>query len=603
MERNTDSRENDFPTPGGRGMGLEVYGDRRPGGAPPRDRVPEVLTPLVNRIPSPIVTRNMMRRQADSGLNLVTILALLVKRRLLLLGLFALLFTPVVAYVMTLPNRYDAEVKLILKKNRAEVSVAGTSQPPAAVGEAEVAAEIELLKNHELYEQVAREAGLVGNSPNGAGARRASAEAVQQLEGNLRIQQIGKTSIISLRNTSGSAEIAAMVPNRLAELYIRKHIEVHGGGDASRFFDERTTHFQTQLDEAQRALAHFRQTGDVSLLNEQKQAYLRRATDLKVALEEAESQSRDAEVRLRMLEQQRKAQPLQVETGSRTVRTSALAERLKGSLIDLQTKRAELVTKYDPQYRLVKDVDQQLADTRAALERESQPQLADSSQAPNPLRQSLESESLRLESQAAGLRARKTVIAKDLTEYRTRQSRLEQLTANHNDLERSVKIAEENYLLYQRKLEEARLGDALDQRRILNVAVLERATVPVLPAPRHRTYLLLFGFFAAGFGALAGAFVTDYLERNLPARAPAGGQRSSDQLVASEDRDRELVAASPATPQYYRRRETAGQSGAVPTVVEVESTSIAVPAQAWRELFDRRSRTLSDVNGKNGSRG
>ena len=584
-------------------MGLEVYGDRRTGGAPPADRVPEVLTPLVNRMPSPMVTRNMMRRQADSGLNLVTILALLMKRRLLLLGLFGLLFTPVIGYVITLPKRYDAEVKLILKKNRAEVSVAGTTQPPAAVGEADIAAEIELLKNHEIYEQVASEAGLISKTRTSLEARRATAEAVQQLEGNLRIQQIGKTSIISVRHTSGSAETAAMVPNRLAELYILKHIAVHGGGDASQFFNERTTYYQTQLDEAQKALTHFRQTGDVSLLNEQKQAYLRRATDLKVSLEEAESQSRDAEVRIRLLEQQRRAQPLQVETGSRTVRTTALAERLKGTLIDLQTKRAELVTKYDPQYRLVKEVDQQLADTRAALERESQPQLADTSQAPNPLRQSLESESLRLESQAAGLRARKAVLAQDLNEYRTRQSRLEQLTANHNDLERSVKIAEENYLLYQRKLEEARLGDALDQRRILNVAVLERAGVPVLPASQHRTYLLIFGFFAAGFGALAGAFVTDYLERNLPARAPVGGQRSSDQPAALEERERELVTSAPATPQYFRRREAAGQSGNLPTVVEVESTSITVNSDAWRQLFDRRSHNLSDEDGKNGSRG
>ena len=600
MDRNSDSRNHQ---PSARAMGLEVYGDRRSGGAPATDRVPDVLNSLVNRMPSPMVTRNMMRRQADSGLNLVTILALLMKRKLLLLGLFALLFVPVIVYVMTLPKKYDAEVKLIFKKNRAEVSVVGTTQPPASIGEAEIAAEIELLKNHESYEQVATEAGLVSKTRSSSDARRALAEAVQQLEANLRIQQIGKTNIISVRNTSSVAETAAMVPNRLAELYLRKHIEVHGGGNASQFFDERTTHYQTQLDEAQRALTHFRQTGDVSLLNEQKQAYLRRATDLKAALEEAESQSRDAEVRLRMLEQQRGAQPLQVETGSRTVRTSPLAERLKGTLLDLQTKRAELVTKYDPQYRLVKEVDQQLVETRAALERESQPQLADSSQAPNPLRQSLESESLRLESQAAGLRARKTVIAKDLTEYRTRQSRLEQLTANHNDLERSVKIAEENYLLYQRKLEEARLGDALDQRRILNVAVLERAGVPVLPVSQHRTYLLLFGFFAASFGALGGIFVTDYLERNLPARAPVGGQRSSDHSLNSDDRDRELATHSPTTPQYFRRREATGQSGALPTVVEVESTSIAVTSDAWRELFDRRSRNPSDENGKSGSRG
>lgn len=599
MERKTDLTSQERSSGGRSARGLEVYGDRRAGGTPPAGHLPEVLTPLVNRMPSPLVTRNMMRRQADRGLNLVTLLALLLKRRWLVAGVFTLLFLPVVAYVVTAPPKYEAEVKLILNKNRTEAA----SNPPASasgVGEAEVAAEIELLRSREIYDQVVRQLAL---APKRGNARLAQAEAVRQVEANLKIQPIGKTNIISLRNTSSSPQAAADVPNLVADLYLKKHAAVHGGGEVAGFFQERTAYYQRQLEDAQRALTHFRQTGDVSLINEQKQAYLRRANDLKASLEEADGQARDAEVRLSLLAKQRSAQPLQVETGSRTVRTSALAERLKGTLLDLQNKRAELLTKYDPQYRLVKEVDQQLTETRAALERESQPQLADSSQAPNPLRQTLEAESLRLESQAAGLRARRNSLAADLTEYRGRQARLEEMTANHNDLERSVKIAEENYLLYQRKLEEARLGEALDRRRILNVSVLERAEPPVLPATQHRTYLLLFGLFSAGFGALGVAFVADYLERNLPARAPAGGQRASDQAGAGERGVAELSVAGNSPPQYFRRRDVPPGPVALPTVVEVESKSLAAPNDAWRELFEKRSRTLTAHEVKNGTRG
>ena len=594
MERNTEHWHRDAHEPS---MDLEVYGDRRRNDLPGAGQMPEVLSPLVNRLPAPIVTRNQLRRQADRGLNLVTILTLVLKRRWLVLGLFGLFFLPVLAYVVTVPKSYEAEARVMLKKNRSDVAVGAATPAPPAVGEADVAAEIELLKGRELYDRVVREAALAqGSGPL------AQAEAVRQLEANLRIQQIGKTNIISLRHTSTSAKIASAVPNLLVDLYLKKHIEVHGNGGAEKFFDERTTYYQQQLEEAQKALTHFRQTGDVSLINEQKQAYLRRATDLKAALEEADSQAKDAEVRLRLLSKQRSAQPIQVETGSRTVRTSALVERLKGSLIDLQTKRAELLTKYDPQYRLVKEVDQQLAETRAALERESQPQIADTSQAPNPLRQSLEAESLRLESQAAGLRARREALATDLAEYRGRQSRLEELTGNHNDLERSVKISEENYLLYQRKLEEARLGEALDRRQILNVSVLERAAVPVLPAAQHRAYLLLFGLFAASFGALAGAFITDYLERNLPARSLTGGQRAADQGTR-ESSEAEPAICGSTTPKYFRRRDSANAAGAKPTVVEVESTSLAVRTDPWRELFDRRSRGLDGQEARNGTRG
>lgn len=592
MDRRTENWPRDERHADETAMGLEIYAQR--GRAPAASHVPEGLSPLVERMPGPMVTRNMMRRQADRGLNLVTILALVLKRKWLVLGLFTVLLAPVIVFTLSAPKKYEAEVKLILRKNRAEVAIGGTAPAPAALGEGEVAAEIELLKGRELYEQVVRTARLA----KGKGAL-AQAEAVGEMDANLKIQQIGKTNIISLRSTWPAAEMAAKVPNLLADLYLKKHVEVHGNSGAASFFNERTAFYQRQLEEAQKALTHFRQTGDVSLINEQKQAYLRRASDLKAALEEADSQARDGEVRLRLLAKQRGAQPLQVETGSRTVRTSALAERLKGTLIDLQTKRAELLTKYDPQYRLIKEVDQQLADTRGALDRESQPQVADTSQAPNPLRQSLEADSLRLENQVAGLRARREALAGDLSEYRARQSRLEELTGNHNDLERSVKIAEENFLLYQRKLEEARLGDDLDKRQILNVSVLERAAVPVLPAPQHRAYLLLFGFFAAGFGALGGAFITDYLERNLPARAPVGGQRVSDRHGLHEAAEREAAKSVAPGPQYYRRRDV---EGGQPTVVEVASTSVGL-RDPWRELTERRSRAPQEPDSKHGSRG
>ena len=53
--------------------------------------------------------------------------------------------------------------------------------------------------------------------------------------------------------------------------------------------------------------------------------------------------------------------------------------------------------------------------------------------------------------------------------------------AQQDDLVRDVKTAEDNYLLYLRKREEARISDALDSKRIVNVSIAEAATVPALP--------------------------------------------------------------------------------------------------------------------------
>ena len=79
------------------------------------------------------------------------------------------------------------------------------------------------------------------------------------------------------------------------------------------------------------------------------------------------------------------------------------------------------------------------------------------------------------------------------------------------DLLRTVKTDEENYLLYQRKREEARMTDALDRTRILNVAVAEQPAVPTLPS--NSPWMVLFvGGLLAVVVSLGTAFTLEYLD-------------------------------------------------------------------------------------------
>lgn len=87
--------------------------------------ITEILQPIVTRLPAQIATRNMMRRQSDRGITLATGIALAWKRRSLILFVFAILFGPVVAYVISQPPRYEAELKLILKNQRQAQPVTG----------------------------------------------------------------------------------------------------------------------------------------------------------------------------------------------------------------------------------------------------------------------------------------------------------------------------------------------------------------------------------------------------------------------------------------------------------------------------------------------
>ena len=95
--------------------------------------------------------------------------------------------------------------------------------------------------------------------------------------------------------------------------------------------------------------------------------------------------------------------------------------------------------------------------------------------------------------------------------YQAKTHSLDEKGATQEDLVRATKAAEQNYLLYLQKQEEARISDALDRNRIVNVAIAEAATVPALPTHSPLFTLLLGGLLATCL-SLASAYGADYLD-------------------------------------------------------------------------------------------
>ena len=97
-----------------------------------------------------------------------------------------------------------------------------------------------------------------------------------------------------------------------------------------------------------------------------------------------------------------------------------------------------------------------------------------------------------------------------LVHYREAASQLGDRAIEQEQLMHDLKATEEKYLLYLNKREEARIGDALDQGGILNVAIAEQATVPALPELSGLSFALIGLTFASTL-SMTLAFVVDYL--------------------------------------------------------------------------------------------
>ena len=116
--------------------------------------------------------------------------------------------------------------------------------------------------------------------------------------------------------------------------------------------------------------------------------------------------------------------------------------------------------------------------------------------------------------QRDGLRARQSDAAAQVASLRTFAQQMQSDSMDQQDLMRAAKADEDNYLLYLHKREEARIGDALDERRILNVAIVEAPVAPALAVHSLLLYFLL-AFGLAMVFSVGIAFTSDILTQRF----------------------------------------------------------------------------------------
>jgi uncharacterized protein involved in exopolysaccharide biosynthesis len=255
------------------------------------------------------------------------------------------------------------------------------------------------------------------------------------------------------------------------------------------------------------------------LLRQQKEAALRWDEDLGAELATVSAEIQSGKRRLEQLRQQGEKLPETVKTASRSARNQALIEKLKSRLLELENERTGLLSRYEPGYRLVVEIEKKIADTKTALQGEDQAVVVDETEALNPIRQSVEAEYFRTQTELAGLEARQRELRRKLGEQQGRQMRLEALTAEHDTLTRKLKLAEENYLRYEDRKEQARIANALDLQQFLHVSIVEPAKEPALPAERHSAVMLLLGLLLASCTGLGAAVARDRQNRAVSSAA------------------------------------------------------------------------------------
>jgi uncharacterized protein involved in exopolysaccharide biosynthesis len=121
----------------------------------------------------------------------------------------------------------------------------------------------------------------------------------------------------------------------------------------------------------------------------------------------------------------------------------------------------------------------------------------------NSNRRQLQLDALQKSSQLIGLRAKAQEERKKMEETSAKLAGLDTTEDALHRVEREISVLEQNYLLYKRQLEEARIQDAMDSAQFSNVSVLSPPVASVEPVKPRRGLLAMAGT-ALGFLLTAG---------------------------------------------------------------------------------------------------
>ena len=436
------------------------------------------------------------------------------RQRTIFLATFLLVVTAFVVSGQFRP-KYQAQMKVLIEKQRVDpVVTTGHDSTPElqtmSVREEDLNSQAEIFKGDDLARQVVLEVGIVppGSSPA------VVEKAVRKLEKHLSVGVIAKTDLIEIKYESPNADLSRRVLSTLARLYLQRQRNVEGPDFQVSFFDQQVREHGLALERSEARLLDFtRRTGVVSA-DLQRELAVRQVDELNQSKIQNTADMAQARGRAQQLAVQLLNTPARLDADQRRSDNPQLLDQLNATLLSQQLKRTDLLNKYDARYRLVQDVDREIAVTEGMIRAQLAAPLHEDSTSANPSRIALETEFSNTRAQLTGLEARASVLTRSVASMQKSSQDLAERESEQDALLRDVKTNKDVYQLYVDKLEQARMTQSLNRGGILNVAVAEPPSAPALPV--NSTFVVLAAcFFVSTLLSSGAAFLADIFDPTI----------------------------------------------------------------------------------------
>jgi uncharacterized protein involved in exopolysaccharide biosynthesis len=449
----------------------------------------------------------------------------LFRRKRLLIGTFAVLLVGVIGLAALKGPTYSSRMSILVNRERVDalVSTEATTQimnGDNPVTPEEINSEVELLSSRDVLEKVVTANGLdkpgQGFSIHGLlhpheTSEDRTARSVKNLAKALKIGSIKNSNLIEVAYKTGDPQLSYGVLKSLGDLYVAKHVAVHRPAGSFEFFASETQKYHDELKDAEEKLRNFGKQNSIAAPDEQRTQLAGQVASTVGLLHGAEQSIAADEERIKDDRQRMVSTPQRSATAQASAANDNLIEVLHASLFAAQTKRTQLAMKYDPNYPLVQEVDQEIAEAKAAIAQAEEKRYVTETTDRDPTYELIREDIAKSQADLAAQRATLVAAKRSVRDIQAQMEKLDQLSITQQDLQREAKADESNYLLYLAKREQERTSNALDVTRIANVAIAVPPSIPVLPVLSW-PLIVFIAIVSATFISIGAAYAVDYLD-------------------------------------------------------------------------------------------
>ena len=459
-----------------------------------------------------------MNQEPQTTTSLREFLTVLFKHKQKIVVMFLATVVMVTVGSFLLSPTYEAQSTLMVKFGREyiyrpEVGPEGSTISFHSFNQEEaINSEIQILTSRDLIEQVITTLGLekmypdlIKNPPQKISPMEA---AVFHFEKTFSAEGIRKSNVIEVSFQHKDPHIAAMAVNRLVELFKEKHLHIFSDPKSS-FLENQLTAYRQRLHETESKLEAFKQKNQVFNLDEQRSLLLKQRMELDTTFKMAQNRINELRKKHTLL----KNRLLTIANYTETDQTRIIVDA-KAKLLALQLKEQELLEKYKESNRLILNVRKEIRLVKDFL-KEQEEDITGKVKTGNVVYQEVEKELIKAEAELISQEAKFASIKQQLTQVDKEIQVLDLREKELKNLQREVAANEKSYQTYFAKLEEARISDEMNLKKMANISLIQPASVPSKPIKPRKGLNIVLGILLGAFGSLGLAFFSEYTGQGI----------------------------------------------------------------------------------------